>query len=246
MRGSTLLFHSLEALDPESFERVDDIEEALEPELYFSDTRRDPHHHYSKSSRNQRTSQTAPLNLHRHSTRNLGQRVPVPSDNFTSKLSPPLTKSNYYIEEPEEFKENQIFNYQYRRGSSSSTDSGHSSASTSSNEDSNKAESAIGRKNIMSFHNFSRDDGKKTFTSFGSAMPLSKLKSERSGGGSSHSFSQGSHKNTTCGDESRNSHHESGFSRFFGLKSNKTEKNRFDVNNLPPQLKSELKQIYVY
>jgi len=271
MRGSTLLFHSLEALDPVSFDRVEDIiEEALEPELTYTDILiPDSHCYINGKSNSQVTPDSVTDKLKRSSSSDNRQEPSAEQllDLFQSDLSSsfgsPLTKSNYFVRQSQ-FKENQLNDYSYenRRGSSgsvSSTSSGHSSTgSVDSSNTTTKTSSnssiasggggAIGKKNIMSFHNH---DGRKTFTSFGGStagMPLSKLRSEssRSGGGNhSHSFSQGNSLNND--QSSRNS--ESGFSKFFsGLKSsnNKSDKNRFDVNNLPPQLKNELKRIYVY
>jgi hypothetical protein len=260
MRGSTLILHTLEALDPDRLDRVEDLEEALDPlnppSIYcYPDIEIITRDHSSSSTSRQNKShpsQIASLN-HSYSSsssspslsketdtkpssrQNLGRSHSHHHHNHSQShhlldlftpgglsSSPPLTKSNYYISEEDFYEENLS----------------DSSSTCSSCGDS--------RRSNMSFH--SSNHG-KTFTSLGSGMPLSRLKSDRNDG-SSNSFSiKGSRD--TFGNQSRydyNNNEQSSFTKFFGLKSssNKNDKNRFDINKLPPQLKDELKRIYVY
>ncbi|OXA46418.1 uncharacterized protein LOC110856179 [Folsomia candida] len=94
----------------------------------------------------------------------------------------------------------------------------------------------------------------KTFTSNytagggGAGLPLSRIKASRLGRSSSTNSISTSQSPRSIGSTGENQNSR-GFARFlFGLdfSKNKEDKSKLDVYNLPPQLKAELKRIYVY
>lgn len=78
----------------------------------------------------------------------------------------------------------------------------------------------------------------KTFTSTanGARLPLSRISKELTSSAKTYSIVP----DNNCRNENFG-----GFSRFL-FRSNKTDKNKFDVNNLSPQLRDETRRIYVY
>lgn len=224
MRGTTTLI--LHSLDPESLEKVDDLDsldpesedddiyreiDAIESEMTKDRTYRIPHHHHQTSSVESRF---------KSSEKNVGHQSNSFPPNFDLSTSPPLMKSHYQDDDANKIKENHIEDIMTRL-----------------------------------FHNYkhsslqSSDSIKdKTLISTGSGLPLSRVKSCRNETSSRDGIQDNTHLRHHQ-DEATNPRGLTRFLHNIGLidrQSNKADKNRFNVNNLPPQMKEELKHIYVY
>jgi len=230
MRGSALIFNSLDELDPETLDKIDDLtslDSDLEDDFFihnqedsqeystngmsiranFYETRNASLTHSQENESLQKESAlnfTKTESVHNHNLLKT-KSSPIITDQFSdsaysSNSSPPLNKSNYF--------------------------EGAETISRSKSQYFIPTEVNPGRV-VLS----------KTFASNGTGLPLSRI--------SKVSTLTKPTTTTTSTVPDYGSENSRGFSRFL-FKSSRQVKDRFDVNNLPPQLREETKRIYVY